>query len=144
MLKEMNSRYIMYEENTRIELYKDELQPSEIQIKNRKEKFPSIIKEKVEELSLEKTKISQDINLSKEMLKKPVDDKEVKTLKEDLEKCKEVLNKMNLTTEQGESYTEDLYFKVKSKGFEKEMLEVDRFFSKKQSKKVTNQKGVEI
>ncbi len=144
MLKEMNERYVMYEENTRIELYKDELQPSEIQIKNRKEKFPSIIKEKVEELSLEKTKISQDINLSKEMLKKPVDDKEFKTLKEDLEKCKEVLNKMNLTTEQGESYTEDLYFKVKSKGFEKEMLEVDRFFSKKQSKNISSKIDVEI
>lgn len=69
-LENINDRFIMYEENTNIELFRDNEPPTELQINNRKEKFPSIIKEKIEELELEQIKITQDINLSKEMLKK--------------------------------------------------------------------------
>ena len=143
-LENINDRFIMYEENTNIELFRDNEPPTELQINNRKEKFPSIIKEKIEELELEQIKITQDINLSKEMLKKTINEADVKTLKEDLEKCKEVLNKMNLISEAGDFNKADLYYKVKSKGFEKEMQDVDNFFNKKQSKSICSQKGVEI
>lgn len=51
---------------------------------------------------------------------------------------------MNLISEAGDFNKADLYCKVKSKGFEKEMQDVDNFFNKKQSKSICSQKGVEI
>ncbi|MDR0484420.1 MAG: DEAD/DEAH box helicase family protein [Alphaproteobacteria bacterium] len=126
--------FVFYEANTNIYLYREEFKPTDLQVQNRIEKFPEILSKELESLKNNKQIIINDIITAKELLNKPLDNKEITILKEDLDKCKEILNKMNLTSQsidiKESPESSQLYFIPKSKGFDKEITEINKFFGK--------------
>lgn len=125
-----NGYYTIKEINSGLILYCNTTQPTSKIIENRSNHnfIDKKLKEEINKLKEDKLKIELDITSSKQTIKVPLNHNKIKILKEDLEKCQQVLN--NFTNDQ-------IYWLPKSQSFVKETSMINKYFGKEQEIKYT-------